>query len=202
MEIVKIFAEAAAIPSHPRKGRIITPGLASESSSAKVGVVSALDYVRRNQERFEDLFGGKPYINVKSLIRQDLDTGKPVTSNADVDVTLHVPPHVNAAYMAAATVIAIVMMQWRLTFAPVKWSAVGSFDTRGRLYGYPISDDRYVIASKDWGFTHLLLPTMNADQLQEAAARVGGIEVVGCDNMFEMVQAVVAGGDFTTEPEV
>lgn len=196
-----MFAEAAAIPSHPRKGRILTPGLASESSNANRAIESALVYVRTNQKRFEDLFGGKPYIDIERLIRLDLNDGEhrgePVSSNADVDVILHIPPHINATFMAPAMVIALVMMQWRFEWAPVKW-----FDDDGTLYGYPILDDEYVTTSKRWGFKHLLLPKYNAEQVQEVATRVGGIEVVGCDSMFEMVQAGKEGGGFTMGPEV
>lgn len=206
-----MFAEAAAIPSYPHKGQIIIPGIASPSSSANVAVRSALAYVKGHQRELRELFGGPPYIDINRLVRlsfkddNDPDNrypprGEPLTGHADVDVILHVPPYVDVTFLAPAMVIAIVMMQWRLRSAPLQWSAVGSFDPEGNLYGYPFMDQTYVNACKNWGFKHMLLPKANAEQFLALAQGNDGMEVLGCNNVFDMVIAIKNGDGFTTDP--
>lgn len=198
-----MFAEAAAIPSFPRRGQIRIYGQASQPSNAQKAVDCALDFVKRHQEELEVIFGGRPYIDIFNLVRlslrDDESRGEPMPHHADVDVILHLPLHVDAVNLAPAMVIAIIMMQWRLRCAPMGWSVVGKCDDEGTLHGYPTMEERYVDAAKRWEFKHLLLPRANAEHLLAVAQDLGDI-VVACDNMLDMVRAIKDGGGFDTDP--
>lgn len=148
-----IFGEAAAIPCLGRKGRLITLGLATQPSNAQTGVESAINFVKRNGQWIADQLSSgpnpyrypPPYIDWEGHVRLNQQTGEVMTKDADVDIILHLPPHVNASYTAPSMVVAIICMLWRLPCHKIKtWSLMGTFDLDGRLYGCSKVNKGYV----------------------------------------------------------
>ena len=158
-----MFSEAAAIPCPGRKGQLITPGSASRSTYARVAVELAVDFVRGHLEELEGLLGN-PRVDLEKLVRLRED-GSQID---DVDVVLHIPSQVSATFLAPSMVIAIINMLWRRPSCH-GWSFVGSFDTEGRLSGYPLLVAEYIEEAVRQGFTTLVAPTENIKQLVESA---------------------------------
>ena len=178
-----MFSEAAAIPCPGRNGRIIYQGSCAKSTSARTAVRLAYHYVKRCMSELEE-FLGKPRIDLVRLVRMREDGS--VMKDGAVDVVLHIPVHVSAAYLAPSMVMALVFMLWRLPPRP-GWSFVGSFSLDGRIVGYPNLDKSYLDQASESRYKVLVLPKADARKVIQAARDHGflpkhkGLRVVGCD---------------------
>lgn len=126
-------------------------------------------------------------------------TKKTAEKNGWVDIVLHMPSHLTAAggYLAASMVVALVQLLWRRP-TNRRCSVVGFFDSEGRLVGYPYLDSRYAHDAREAGYTTVVVPKCNAQQLLTSMAKDGGeeafgIKVVGCSKMMEVVKYVILG---------
>ena len=199
------LSEAAAVPCPGREGKIIISGIASRATNARTAVLGALDYVKRNMNALIQVLG-KPRIDLLRCLRLR-ESGTDMTKDGHVDIILHVPPHFSASFLAPSMVIAIVLMLWRRPYAR-GCSVVGSFDTYGRLTGYPCLSAPYIEEARRMNIRTLVLSRQNANSLKEAA-RVQKIDlrkmrltIVGCKDMMEVVRVVILGETLNPSPPI
>ena len=191
-----ILSEAAAIPCQGSSGSVTISGLAEQATFARTAVLGALHYIKLNLPMLEGLMGKKPRIDLLRCIRLREDGSE--MEGSYVDIVLHVPPHYSAAFLAPSMVIAIMVMLWRLP--PLRgWSVVGTFDTAGRLTGYPRLDHLYLSEARHLGLHTLVVPQMNARTLKKNAKKrhmdlkALGLKVYGCKDMVDVVKLMLLG---------
>ena len=196
--VTHVFSEVAAIPTVNRPGRRIILGLATQPTPAKNAVDAAIFWVERNLDALTQLMGKPPYIDFNRNVRLRQDPHHPdkaVADKADVDIILHVPPYITAFFLAPSMVIAIVMMLWRQPCDKLRsWSAFGSLDLMGQLYGYPELTPYYMKSAIQEGFKTLLVP-LNQKVVDSSSGKgeqvKKNLKIVPCGTMMDMIKVVV-----------
>ena len=116
--------EAAAILSHPQKGKLVLRGYCSVDSRSNAAAQMAFAWTKLHQGPITELLGKPPRVDLAKC------TTLGSTGNAlhDVDVVIRLDVGCRAVAQTASLVLALVAMAWNLP-SPMTTSAAGALDT-------------------------------------------------------------------------